>query len=56
MYVNYSDPCDLKSEIAQLKFQIQKLTEDCCEVRRQNSAYQDENLQLLVKRIKMKYL
>lgn len=46
--VIFRDPCDLKSEIAQLKFKIQKLNEDCADLRVQNSAYQDENMQLSV--------
>ncbi|XP_021953828.1 uncharacterized protein LOC110850655 isoform X2 [Folsomia candida] len=41
------DPCDLKTEIAQLKFQILKLNEDCADLRKQNSTFQDENILLM---------
>lgn len=44
----FRDPCDLKTEIAQLKFQVQNLREECCELKKQNSQFQDENLQLIV--------
>lgn len=48
MHLSRSDPCDLKTEIAQLKFQILKLNEDCADLRKQNSTFQDENILLMV--------
>jgi len=40
------DPLELQAEISQLKHQLQKANEECGDLKRQNSCYQDENMVL----------